>query len=125
MAFAMRIVRRIHQHVVADQIDDCVCQPGALRDFDALEIAPASNVLTRLMCELRYRGFDRLGVFVEPRHPERQPSMPGLQRANSQSRMTVHHPASDERCHIAHTAPGMSCRALKPEIVPGVLAARC
>src|SRR5215472_15095979 len=37
--------------------------------------------------------------------------------------MSVHHAASDERRHIAHTAPRVSCRALEPEIVPGVLAA--
>src|SRR5215471_9021088 len=48
MALAMRIIRRIHQHEVADQIDDGVRQPRALRGFDALEIAPASDVLARL-----------------------------------------------------------------------------
>src|SRR5215471_19724816 len=112
MTFTMRIVRRVHQHVVADQIDDGVCQPAALRDLDALEVAPACDVLAWPMRELRERGLDRLGVLVKPRYPERQPAVPGLQRANAQRGVTVHHAASDERRHVAHAAPGMSRRAL-------------
>src|SRR6516164_5273000 len=57
MALAMRIVRRIHQHVIADQIDDGVRQPGAFRDLDALKIAPAGDVIARLTRECRERGF--------------------------------------------------------------------
>src|SRR5215472_14234796 len=77
MALAVRIVRGVHQHAVAHQIDHGVCQPGALRDFDALTIAPASDVIARLTRECRARGFDRFSMFVEPRHPERQPAVPG------------------------------------------------
>src|SRR6516165_2545445 len=65
MALAMRIVRRIHQHVIADQIDDGVRQPGAFRDLDALEIASASDVVAWPMRKLRERGLDRLGMFVQ------------------------------------------------------------
>ena len=65
MAFDVRIVRRIHQDVIADQVDDGIGQLGAFGDLDALEIPPASNVVARLVIKLRKRGFDRLGMFVK------------------------------------------------------------
>src|SRR6476659_3933987 len=60
VGFAMRIVRRIHQDMIADQVDDGVGQLGTFRDLDALEIPPASNVLARRVTKFRERGFDRL-----------------------------------------------------------------
>src|SRR6516165_379560 len=121
VALAVRIIRGIHQHVIADQIDDGVRQPGALWDFDALEVAPASDVLARLVREFRQRCFDRLGMFVKPRHPKRKPAVPSLQSADAQGRVAVHYPTADQRRHVAHATPWVRRRTLQPQIVPGVL----
>src|ERR1041384_7573880 len=61
VALAVRIVGGVHQHVLADEIDDRVGEPLALGDLDALEIAPAGDVLARLRLERRDGGSDGLG----------------------------------------------------------------
>src|SRR5277367_1912781 len=47
VALAVRIVRGVHQHMIAYQIDDGVGQLGALRDLNALEIMAAGDVFAR------------------------------------------------------------------------------
>jgi hypothetical protein len=78
MAFDVRIVRRIHQDVIADQVDDGTGQLGAFGNLDALEITSTSNVLARLLTKFRERGFDRLGMFVKVAvDPKRAQLTPG------------------------------------------------
>src|SRR3954465_192339 len=48
VALAVRIVRGVHEHVLADEIDHRVGELLAFRDLDALEVAPAGDVLARL-----------------------------------------------------------------------------
>jgi hypothetical protein len=77
--------------MIADQVDDGVGQLGAFGDLDALKIPSAGNVVARLVIKLRERSFDRLGMFVKPCHPERQPSVPSLQGPDAQAGVTVLH----------------------------------
>src|ERR1700720_4247684 len=70
VAFAMWVIRGVHQHVIADEIDDGVGQPGAFRNLDTLEIASTGNVPARLVPQLRKRGLDRFGMLIKPRHPK-------------------------------------------------------
>src|SRR5437660_8940288 len=51
VALAVRVVRCVHQHILTDEIDDCVGELLAFRDLDALEIAPAFHVAARLRLE--------------------------------------------------------------------------
>src|SRR5438874_9053382 len=62
MALAVRVVGGVHQDVFADQIDHCIGELLALRDFDTLEVAAAHHVLARLLREGRQRRGDRLSV---------------------------------------------------------------
>src|SRR5438105_3711801 len=51
MALAVRIVGGVHEHVLADEIDDRVGELFALGDLDTLEIAAALHILARLCLE--------------------------------------------------------------------------
>src|SRR5436189_119768 len=55
VALAVRIVGRVHQHVLADEVDDGVGELLAFRDLDALEIAAALHVVARHRLERRDR----------------------------------------------------------------------
>src|SRR3954464_3742481 len=48
VALAMRIVGGIHQHVLADKVDDRIGELLAFGDLDALKVAAARDVLARL-----------------------------------------------------------------------------
>src|SRR5207253_6654876 len=51
MAFAVRIVRGVHQHVFAQEIDHGIGELFPFRNLDALEIAAAGDVLARFRLE--------------------------------------------------------------------------
>src|SRR4029079_13870700 len=89
VAFAMWVVGRVHQDVLADEVDDRIGQLLALGYLDRLEVAPAGDVRARLRLELRNRRRDGLRVLVNARHPERQPAVPGLQRGEAKARITI------------------------------------
>src|SRR5947207_741091 len=77
MALGVRVIRGIHQHVLAEQVAYRVGDRGALRDLDALEIAPARHIVARALLQRRQGRLDRFGMLVEPLDPEGQPAMPG------------------------------------------------
>src|SRR3954464_1718903 len=51
MAFPVRIVRGVHQHVLADEVDHRVGELVPFWDLDALEVAAAGHVVARLRLE--------------------------------------------------------------------------
>src|SRR5260221_5508679 len=114
MAFAMRVVRGVHQDVLAEEIGDGVGQRRPFRDLDTLKIPAAGDVLAWALLQHGQSRLDRLGMLVEPRDPERQPAVTGFERGDPQGRIAVHHAAADQRGHVAHAAPGMRGGALQP-----------
>ena len=122
MTFAVRIVRGVHQHAVAEEVGDGVGERRALGDLDALKVPAAHHVLAGFPVELRQGGGDGFRVLVDARDPERQPAVPGLERADAERGIAIHHAAADQRRHVAHPAPGMRGRSLQPEVLPCVLA---
>src|SRR5581483_9635715 len=77
-AFEMRIVRTVHQDVVAEQIGHRVGDSRALMNLGTLEITPACRIFAGFVAQLRNRVFYGFCMFVYPRQPEWQPAMARL-----------------------------------------------
>src|SRR4030095_5917333 len=77
-ALAVGIIRRVHQDVLAEELDDGLRELDAFGHLDGLEEAPRRDVLARPPLERRQRARDRLGVLVQTLGPERQPAVAGL-----------------------------------------------
>ena len=110
----MRVVRGIHQDVLAQELDDGLRQLDAFRHLDGLEEAPRGDVVGRALLQRRQRAGDGLRVLVEALGPERQPPVAGLEDTESKIRIAVEHAGADDGRHVAHPAPGMRRRALQP-----------
>src|SRR4029450_8346317 len=61
-ALAVGIVRRVHQDVLTEELDDGLRQLDAFGHLDRLEEAPGGDVVARPLHERRERPRDRLGV---------------------------------------------------------------
>src|SRR5262245_15455260 len=81
---AVGIVRRVHQDVLAEELNDGPRQLDALGHLDGLEEAPGSDVVARPPLERGQRARDRLGVLVQALGPERKPPVAGLEHAQTQ-----------------------------------------
>src|SRR5262249_23081379 len=57
-ALAVGIIRRVHQDVFAEELDDGLRELDALGHLDGLEEAPGGDVITRPMLERRQRPRD-------------------------------------------------------------------
>src|SRR5213594_1797264 len=88
-SFAVRVVRRVHQNVLAQELDDGPRQLNAFRHLDGLEEAPGRDVVAWLLLERRQGPSDRLGVLVQALGPERQPPVAGLEYSQPKIRITV------------------------------------
>src|SRR5437870_1195376 len=82
-AFSMRIVRGVHQDVLAEELDDRLGQLGAFRHLDGLEETTGGDVVGRLALERRQSSRDGLGVLVKAPGPERKPSVAGFEHSQS------------------------------------------
>src|SRR5512132_3500230 len=86
-AFAVRVVRRVHQNVFAQELDDSLRQLHAFRHLDGLEEAPGGDVVARLLLERRQGPSDGLGMLVQALGPERQPPVAGLEHSQPKIRI--------------------------------------
>src|SRR5438093_12721623 len=69
-ALAVRVVRGVHQDVLAQELDDGLRQLDAFRHLDGLEEATRRHVVARALLERRQRPGDRLRVHVEALGPK-------------------------------------------------------
>src|SRR5438128_5055173 len=88
-AFSMRIVRGVHQDVLAEELDDRFGQLDAFRHLDGLEETTGGDVVGRLALERWQSSRDGLGVLVQSPGPERKPSVAGLEHSESQIRIPI------------------------------------
>src|SRR5215475_10692147 len=80
-ALAVRIVRGVHQDVLAEQLDHGPGQLDALGHLDRLKEAPGGDVVARLARQRRQRARAGPGVLVEALGPEREPAMAGFEHS--------------------------------------------
>src|SRR5436309_1064123 len=82
-ALAVRVIRRVHQDVLAQELDDGLRQLDAFRHLDGLKEAAGGDVVARPQLEQRQRPRDGLGMLVQALGPERQPAVTGLEHAET------------------------------------------
>src|SRR5882724_2230182 len=123
-ALSVRVVRGVHQDILAEELDDRLRQLDAFRHLDGLEETTGGDVVGRLALERGQSSRDGLGVLVKSLGPERKPAVAGLEHSQSQIWIPIEHTRADERGHVAHTAPWMRGRALQPEVVPRIQTSR-
>src|SRR5439155_23027837 len=69
-ALAVRVVRGVHQDVLAQELDDGLRQLDAFRHLDSLKETTRGDVVARLVFERRQSARHRLGVLVQALGPE-------------------------------------------------------
>ena len=118
----MRIVRGVHQHVVAQKPGDVLQHVLALVMLDAAEEPAAHHVFG--WRHFQWRGgtdIDRL--LVHAPGPEWQPAEAAFQHAHAQPRIAVEHAPTDERRGEPHRAPGMRGKPAQEDVVVQVAVA--
>src|SRR5438552_16904166 len=95
LAFRVRVVRGVHQDIVAEKSGDGGEHVLPLLMLDAAEEAAAGQVFARLHLELGGRA--DIGVLlVHAAAPERQPAKAAFERAKAQARIAVEDAAADK-----------------------------
>src|SRR2546428_4112132 len=117
-AFAVRVVRRVHQDIFAQELDDGLRQLDAFGHLDDLEEATGGDVVARPLLERRQGSSDGLRVLVQALGPERQPPVAGLEHSQPQIRITIEPARPDEGGPVAPAAPAVRNRALQPQLLP-------
>src|SRR3989442_12059195 len=116
-AFAVRVVRRVHQDVFAQELDDGLRQLHAFRHLDGLEESTGGDVVARLLLERRQGPSHGPGLLVQALSPERQPPVAGLEHSQPKIRIPDEHTRADEGGHVANVAPGVRSRAPEPPVL--------
>src|SRR5919108_1348742 len=118
----MRVIRRVHQHVIAEKIGDHLSHLLALMNHNARKEAAADHVLAELMLDiLGNRAFANVNrLIIHPARPKGKPAETGFENAKTNIRVAVQDTGAKERRNRSHCTPRMGCQPADEPIVPKV-----